>query len=72
MYLDIFGADVFRWNVFEINPTDDPMTWEVWEAHRLEQYRYPGMEKDCERVALDLGRFALQVMPERIRVTEPA
>jgi hypothetical protein len=67
MYLDIFGADVFRWNVFEINVTDDPMTWEVWEAHRLEQYRYPGMERDCERLALDLGRFAIRHMPERIR-----
>jgi hypothetical protein len=66
-YLDIFGADVFRWNVFEISATDDPLVWEVWDAHRLEQYRYPGMTDDCKRLALDLGRFALRHTPERIR-----
>lgn len=67
LYLDIFGADVFRWNIFEINATDDPMTWEVWEAHRLEQFRYPAMAEDCQHLAVELGRFALRHMPERIR-----
>jgi hypothetical protein len=70
-YLDIFGADVFRWNVFEIacNEDADPpgMVWDVYAAHRLEQYRYPGMERDCERLAHDLAQFARQHMPERIR-----
>lgn len=67
LYLEIFGADHFRWNVFEISVTDDPLTWEVFAAHRLEQYRYPGMGADCERLVTDLARFARERMPERLR-----
>lgn len=67
LYLSIFGADHFRWNVFEIAATDDPVTWDVHSFHRLEQYRYPGMETDCERLALDLAAFARDHMPERIK-----
>jgi hypothetical protein len=67
LYLDIFGANQFRWNVFEIAATDDPMTWDVHAAHRLEQFRYPGMEADCARLAHDLAAFARLHMPERIR-----
>lgn len=72
LYLSIFGADHFRWNVFEIAVTDDPLTWEVFASHRLEQYRYPGMERDCERLVHDLARFALDQMPERHRLTKLA
>jgi hypothetical protein len=71
-YLDIFGADLFRWNVFEIAGTDDPLAWEVNSLHRLEQYRYPGMGADCEKLALDLAYFAIGHMPERLRMLEPA
>jgi len=67
LYLDIFGADHFRWNVFEIAATDDPLAWEVNSFHRLEQYRYPGMDADCKRLALDLAAFAVDHMPERVR-----
>jgi hypothetical protein len=67
MYLDIFGADVFRWNIFEIAATDDGLVWDVHSFHRLEQFRYPGMGADCERLALDLARFAMDHMPERVR-----
>jgi hypothetical protein len=66
-YLSIFGADQFRWNVFEIAATDDPLVWEVTDAHRLEQFRYPGMDADCERLAHELATFALDNMPERLR-----
>jgi hypothetical protein len=50
LYLDIFGADLFRWNVFEIKATDDPLTWDVFAQHTLEQYRYPAMSADCARL----------------------
>jgi hypothetical protein len=70
-YLDIFGADVFRWNVFEIAcvENEDPpgLVWEVYGSHRLEQYCYPELSKDCERLAGDLAYFAIQHMPERIK-----
>jgi hypothetical protein len=72
LYLEIFGADQFRWNVFEINATDDPMVWDVFAQHTLEQYRYPTMPGDCARLACDLALFAREHMPERIREAQPA
>lgn len=71
MYLSIFGADHFRWNVFEIQcdgSDPDGLTWNVMEAHTLEQWRYPGMEDDCARLVTDLARFAREYLPERVRV----
>lgn len=66
-YLDIFGADQFRWNVFEIaNHDDNPKAWDVFAQHTLEQWRYPGMEDDCAKLAGELARFALTHLPERI------
>jgi hypothetical protein len=67
LYLEIFGADHFRWNVFEIAVTDDPLVWDVYSSHRLEQYRYPGMAADCEKLVADLAQFAVERMPERVR-----
>lgn len=73
LYLSIFGANHFRWNVFEIRETpDDPLTWEVLDQHRLEQFRYPSMEDDCARLVADLARFARDHLPERVRSLEPA
>lgn len=57
LYLDIFGADVFRWNVFEISETDDPMHYEVTGAHRLEQCRYPTLAADCDALVARFARF---------------
>jgi hypothetical protein len=69
LYLDIFGADRFRWNVFEVRCPDEfePYAWEVIAQHTLEQFRYPGMGKDCERLVADLARFARTHLPERIK-----
>lgn len=58
-YLDIFGADVFRWNVFEIVPVrDEDKTYTVKPPHTLEQYRYPGLHDDCMALAADFYEFA--------------
>jgi hypothetical protein len=69
LYLAIFGAEAFRWNVFEIaeceTTNDGPAHWEVFAQHRLEQYRYPGMETDCQRLVEGLARFARVHLPER-------
>lgn len=77
-YLDIHDADVFRWNVFEIReasdrflkgqeniPEGDP--WVVFNAHRLQQFRYPSMGADCQRLAEDFFRFARIHLPERFQ-----
>lgn len=63
-YLSIFGAQMFRWNVFEMREVE-PKTYLVFKFHRLEQCRYPAMESDCERLAGELAGFARVYMPER-------
>lgn len=65
LYLDIFDAQVFRWNIFEMREID-PSVYLVHRMHQLEQRRYPGMEMDCERLAVDLAEFAKRNMPERV------
>jgi hypothetical protein len=72
LYLSIFAAHHFRWNVFEIKETEDPMAWVVVDSHRLEQFRYPAMEADCARLVEDLARFARVHLPERCRQTAAA
>lgn len=71
-YLDIFGANVFRWNVFEISATELSTAWDVFAHHTLEQFRYPGMEQDCGRLVCELATFARDHMPERLRHAETA
>lgn len=65
LYLEIFGADQFRWNVFEIAPTTDPAHWDVRAAHTLEQFRYPTMPADCEKLVTAFARFVREHLPER-------
>ena len=61
-YLDIFGADVFRWNVFEIHEVK-PLVYQVADVQTLEAYRYPGMHEDCARLAADFYEFARVHLP---------
>lgn len=63
LYLDIFEADVFRWNVFELRRIDDDpesecAVYSVYGHHTLEQYRYPGLHQDCAALAADYYAFA--------------
>jgi hypothetical protein len=74
LYLDIFGADVFRWNVFEMTQVDStgesegfelpPPEYEVFGHHTLEQHRYPQLEGDCQRMVERFARF----VHERVEV----
>lgn len=57
LYLDIFGASVFRWNVFELNELDLPGHYEVRDQHTLEQYRYPALSTDCQALVERFARF---------------
>lgn len=62
-YLDIFEADVFRWNVFEIRELK-PKVYDVWNFHRLEQFRYPALAMDCRDLAADLAAFVREYLPD--------
>lgn len=56
-YCDIFDADVFEWNVFEIKEVE-PLVYSVSPPHLLRAYRYPGLRRDCEDLAADYWDFA--------------
>jgi hypothetical protein len=57
LYLDIFGADHFRWNVFEIQGGDHPKQFRVMDQHTLEQFRYPSLGADCQALVERFARF---------------
>lgn len=58
LYLDIFGASIFRWNIFEIAEKDTPGFYEVFAQHQIEQYRYPTLGADCQALVERFARFA--------------
>lgn len=57
LYLDIFCADRFRWNVFEIAAMEEPQHYLVRAQHTLEQWRYPALAADCQRLVERFARF---------------
>lgn len=61
-YLDIFNADIFQWNVFEIKEVE-PKTYLVSEPHILTAYRYPELHEDCAALASDYLDFARDHIP---------
>lgn len=72
-YLDLFGADVFRWNVFELTPVKGlDKTYQVKPPQTLEQCRYPGLHDDCMDLARDFYDFAALHMPHHTPQLEAA
>lgn len=64
-YLDLFKADVFRWNVFEIAAVKgQEKTYQVKPPQLLEQCRYPGLHDDCMDLARDFYQFAAEYLPQ--------
>lgn len=57
LYLDIFEADHFRWNIFELHETENPLVWHVVALHVLDQYRYPALGADCQALVERFARF---------------
>ena len=62
-YLDLFGADVFRWHIFEIKETA-PLEYDVAPPQVLTAYRYPEMHAYCERLAAEYLDFAKRFLSE--------
>jgi hypothetical protein len=63
-YLDLFHADVFRWQVFEVREEGEgTRVYRVGEPHILTAYRYPDMRHDCEALAADFLTFARDFLP---------
>ncbi|UYB51200.1 hypothetical protein OCJ37_14520 [Xanthomonas sp. AM6] len=73
IYLEVFGADEFRWNVFEwSNSEREPQTYVVRAVNPLTMYRYPGLAADVERELAEFVAFARQYLPERFALEEAA
>lgn len=64
IYLEIFEADEFRWNVFEAKD-EQPDYYVIRNVHRLPASRYPGMGEDVEREVRRFVGFAREHLPER-------
>lgn len=64
IYLEIFGADDFRWNVFEGRETA-PKNYIIHSIHKLHMSRYPGIAEDVEREVANFVAFARDHLPER-------
>lgn len=70
LYLDIFGAFRFRWNIFEMTLDriqDDAEVYRVFGFHVLEQTRYPELAADCARLVSDLHEFIVANDAETLR-----
>lgn len=70
VYLEVFGANTFVWNVFEAKETG-PKHRTIHALHRLTAHRYPGMDRDVTRelsLFVDLARLHL---PERMKPRKP-
>lgn len=65
IYLEVFGADLFRWNVFEATESA-PKNYLIRNVHKLEMHRYPGMAEDVERAVRAFVEFAKNHLPERL------
>lgn len=67
IYLEVFGADEFRWNVFE-GKESDPKHYIIKDVHPLTMHRYPSMGDDVERQLAEFVEFARRFLPERMKV----
>jgi hypothetical protein len=65
VYLEIFGADEFRWNVFEGREIGD-QHYAINAFHQLTMHRYPGMGDDIRREISGFVEFAKTHLPEKI------
>lgn len=61
-YLDLSDADRFDYHVF-VTSEKAEKHYEVYQYHKLSQFRYPGLHKDCLEVALEYERFAERFLP---------
>lgn len=71
IYLDVFGADTFRWNVFEGRAIGE-RHYVIHSLHRLTCYRYPAMRDDIVRELRQFVAFAREHLPERFNTNREA
>jgi uncharacterized protein YukE len=66
IYLEVFGADEFRWNVFEgAAIAGQERVWKIRSLNKLTMHRYPGMGDDIAREVAAFVHFAKLHLPEK-------
>lgn len=70
VYLEVFDADTFVWNVFEARERGE-RHYAITALHRLTMHRYPGMDRDVEAALRQFLDFARIHLPERLIPWEP-
>ncbi len=69
-YLDLFGADIFSWPIFEIKQHKKrPNIYTVENYHLLTATRYPAMHDDCMALANDFYN-CFKNIPEAVPAIE--
>jgi len=61
-YLDLFGANEFRWNIFVVKELE-PKVYSVSAPQTLTAHRYPEMHDYCEKLAAEYLAFARVHLP---------
>jgi hypothetical protein len=64
LYLHIFDANEFRWNIFEAVESL-PRNYRIRHVHPMTMHRYPGMDEDIARELRAFVQFADDHLPER-------
>ena len=65
LYLDLFDADEFVWNIFVIAPNNpDETSYDVVDYHRLTATRYPGLQADCVSLINDFHSIMSSIPEE--------
>jgi hypothetical protein len=64
VYLELFEADHFRWNIFE-GIESAPKNYLIRNMHKLDQHRYPAMADDVEAELRSFVAFARDHLPEK-------
>ena len=64
-YLDLFGADEFRWNIWVTKELEEKV-YSVAAPQVLRASRYPEMHDDCEALASEYLDFARHHLREKI------
>lgn len=72
-YLDMFGGDVFTWQVYCAPRQERGQQWErddftISEVNPLTAYRYPGLHDDVVSALVRFSDFAERFLPERCEV----
>jgi len=66
-YLDLFDADAFTWNIFELKELGE-REYGVGAPHALTAYRYPELHDDCAKLAAAYLDFACKHLPSETNI----